>query len=116
MAKQLADQALSAKLKSNTSADRLQLLATMADIRGSLGLGLANLRAFLLTGDARFSDRFKKFWAVNEKRWADLRIKTYLLTDEAELPPLPEELLARMEVVYSTRLSRKDLLLLRFGQ
>ena len=41
---------------------------------------------------------------------------SFLLADEAALPPLPEELLARMNVVYSTRLSRKDLLLLRFGE
>ncbi len=39
---------------------------------------------------------------------------THLLANEALLPPLPEELLAKMHVVYSTRLSRKDLLLLRF--
>ena len=39
---------------------------------------------------------------------------TYLLADEALLPPLPEELLSRMKIVYSTRLSRKNLLLLHF--
>ncbi len=39
---------------------------------------------------------------------------THLIANEEELPPLPEGLQARMEVVYSTRLSRKDLLLLRF--
>ncbi len=38
----------------------------------------------------------------------------YALADDAELPALPEDLLATMEIVYSTHLSRKDLLLLRF--
>ncbi len=41
---------------------------------------------------------------------------TYLLANEALLPPLPEELQAKMNIIYSTRLSRKDLLLIRFGE
>ena len=40
----------------------------------------------------------------------------YLLANEATLPPLPEELQQRMSVVYSTRLSRRNLLFLRFGE
>ncbi len=40
--------------------------------------------------------------------------ETYLLANKKTLPPLPEALRQRMSTVYTTRLSRKDLLLLRF--
>ena len=40
---------------------------------------------------------------------------TFLLVDEKALPPLPKDLHRRMTEVYSTRLSRKDLVLLRFS-
>ncbi len=38
---------------------------------------------------------------------------TYLLANEDALPALPEEIRERMSIVYSTRLSRKDLVFLR---
>ncbi len=41
---------------------------------------------------------------------------TFLLAREAALPPLPPDLQQRMSTVYSTRLSRKDLVLLRFDR
>ncbi len=43
------------------------------------------------------------------------RETVFLLADEATLPPLPEELQRRMSVAFSTRLSRKRLVLLRFA-
>ena len=62
------------------NAARKALLATMADIRGSLGLGLANIRAFLLTGDDAFHQKFNSFWTINTKRFADLQRQKGLLT------------------------------------
>ncbi len=41
---------------------------------------------------------------------------TYLLANKAALPQLSDELEQRKRILYSTRLSRKNLLLLRFGE
>jgi 4-amino-4-deoxy-L-arabinose transferase-like glycosyltransferase len=41
---------------------------------------------------------------------------TYVLTNEEVLRDLPEALRRRIEIVYSTRLSRKDVVLLRVGE
>jgi methyl-accepting chemotaxis protein len=62
------------------TAERKRLLGMMADVRGSMGLGLANIRAYLLTGDAKFKDQFDKFWATNEKRFGDLSRSSRLFT------------------------------------
>lgn len=51
---------------------RKQILLAMADIRGSLGLGLANIRAFLLGGDPKFKAAYEKLWATNTRRFRDL--------------------------------------------
>ncbi len=47
--------------------DRKHLLKSLADIRGSFAVGLANIRAFLLSGDDRFRAGFQQKWATNEK-------------------------------------------------
>ncbi|PCI33455.1 MAG: methyl-accepting chemotaxis protein [Alphaproteobacteria bacterium] len=52
--------------------ERKRLLGIMADVRGTLGLGLANIRAFLLTGDMAFKNKFEELWAKNERRFKDL--------------------------------------------
>ncbi|MCK4864698.1 MAG: HAMP domain-containing protein [Gammaproteobacteria bacterium] len=62
------------------SAERKALLGMMADVRGSTGLALANIRAFLLTGDQKFSKTFDKFWAINVRRFADLSRSAHLLS------------------------------------
>ncbi|MBT4427019.1 MAG: methyl-accepting chemotaxis protein, partial [Rhodospirillaceae bacterium] len=51
--------------------ERRNLLGIMADVRGTLGLGLANIRAYLLTGEENFKANFDKLWAKNERRFAD---------------------------------------------
>ncbi|MCK5168056.1 MAG: HAMP domain-containing protein, partial [Rhodospirillaceae bacterium] len=58
--------------KGGTGGDRVQILGMMADTRGSFGLGLANIRAYLLTGDEKFAKNFDGLWAKNTKRFADL--------------------------------------------
>ncbi len=60
--------------------ERKALLGMMADIRGSLGLSLGAVRAFLLSGDEKFHDSFNTLWAKNEKRFGDLSQNLSLLT------------------------------------
>jgi len=61
---------------------RKQILLSMADVRGSLGLGLANIRAFLLAGDEKYRVNYEKFWATNSKRFNDLSGYYSYFTDE----------------------------------
>ncbi len=58
---------------------RKKLLGMMADVRGTMGLSLANIRAFLLTGDPTFSKQFHQLWTKNERRFGDLSRNTGLM-------------------------------------
>ncbi|VAV96259.1 hypothetical protein MNBD_ALPHA02-2381 [hydrothermal vent metagenome] len=92
--------------------ERKRLLGIMADVRGTLGLGLANIRAFLLTGDNKYKEKFNKLWAKNERRFKDLKNAAYLLgpkqslafkifsKQRAEFNPLPAKM-------FKTRKSEK---------
>ncbi len=60
--------------------ERKNLFSMMADVRGTTGLSLANIRAFLLTGDEKYQDDFNKFWTKNIERYADLKANIHLLT------------------------------------
>ena len=53
--------------------ERKALFAMMADVRGTTARGLANIRAFLLTGDQKFHHRFEAMWTKNKKRFAQLK-------------------------------------------
>ncbi|MCF8473171.1 MAG: HAMP domain-containing protein [Emcibacter sp.] len=67
------------------TAERKRLLGIMADVRGTLGIGLANIRAFLLTGDNDYKDKFEKLWEKNETRFQDLDKASGLLSrDQAK--------------------------------
>lgn len=59
---------------------RKALLGMMADVRGTMGLALANIRAFLLSGDETFKNAFDGLWARNETRFRDLTAAAGLLT------------------------------------
>lgn len=86
--------------------DRVQILGMMADTRGTLGLGLANIRAYLLTGNAKFANNFKNLWTKNTKRFGDLTKAAHLLSAEQkaafdefesnrkEFSPLPARMFA----------------------
>ncbi len=58
--------------KLQATPERKALLGMMADTRGSLGLGLANIRAYLLTGNDSFRKNFDRFWTINTKRFGDI--------------------------------------------
>ncbi|MBE9539999.1 MAG: HAMP domain-containing protein [Proteobacteria bacterium] len=62
--------------------ERKALLGMMADVRGTMGLSLANIRAFLLSGDAIFKDKFDVLWAKNIRRFKDLGDNAHLLNPE----------------------------------
>jgi methyl-accepting chemotaxis protein len=76
----MIDAELAGGRNANTSGDRTQLLGIMADVRGTLGLGLANIRAYLLTGDEKFVVKFDELWAKNEIRFGDLENAKNLLS------------------------------------
>ena len=60
--------------------DRKMLLGIMADVRGSTGLALADIRAYLLSGDEKFKKLFDKMWTKNTRRFKDLSNNKHLLT------------------------------------
>lgn len=64
--------------------ERKNLLGIMADLRGTTGLGLAAIRAYLLSGDIKFRDNFDKLWTKNSLRFKDLQNAAHLLTLEQQ--------------------------------
>ena len=54
------------------TAERKKLLKLLADSRGSFAIGLANIRAYLLSGDTKFRDNFKAKWEVNQARYEEI--------------------------------------------
>ncbi len=85
--------------------ERKALLGMMADVRGTTGLALANIRAFLLAGDDTFRTKFEGLWAKNERRFRDLSDNAHLLTREqaaafdsfskarAQFAPMPQQMM-----------------------
>lgn len=71
---------INAELELEATPERKALLGMMADVRGTLGLGLANIRAYLLSGDIEFKEKFGKLWEKNSRRFADISENTQLLT------------------------------------
>jgi len=59
---------------------RKALLKTLADSRASFALGLANIRAYLLSGDEKFKTNFLNLWQKNEAQFEILTTKSKLLS------------------------------------
>lgn len=90
--------------KLEASAERKALLGALADSRGSFALGLAGIRAYLLSGDARFKDDFDARWAANEAALTRLTAAAALFTPtqrerwetyqtlRGEFAPLPSQM------------------------
>jgi len=68
------------ELQHNSKKNRIQLLGMMADVRGTTGLALANIRAYLLSGDKKFKIKFEKLWKKNTRRFNDLQNNKSLLS------------------------------------
>jgi methyl-accepting chemotaxis protein len=62
--------------------ERKDLLGMMADVRGTTARGLANIRAFLLTGNQKFHKLFNVMWKKNGVRFGDLTDNKHLLSPE----------------------------------
>ena len=58
---------------------RKSLLGMMADVRGTLGLGIANIRGYLLSGEEKYRTDFEKLWRKNKRRFSDLEKNKNLL-------------------------------------
>ena len=58
--------------KQGADKTRKDILYMMADVRGTTGLGLAAIRAYLLSGDEKFAEQYKKLWSKNTRRFKDL--------------------------------------------
>ncbi len=84
--------------------DHLKLLKLLADSRGSFAIGLSNIRAYLLTGNSQFADKFQDKWAINEMRFKQISTMTGLFNSKqaiawksytdvrAEFAPLPSKM------------------------
>ncbi|VAW94391.1 Methyl-accepting chemotaxis sensor/transducer protein, partial [hydrothermal vent metagenome] len=59
--------------------ERKKLLKLMADSRGSFALGLANIRAYLLSGDTKFRDNFNAKWKVNTTRFNQIEAMSSMM-------------------------------------
>jgi methyl-accepting chemotaxis protein len=68
------------EVRENATAQRKALLGMMADVRGTMGLALANIRAYLLSGEQKFRTQFETLWTKNERRFKDLTDNRGLLT------------------------------------
>ncbi len=64
----------------NSSPERKELLKLLADSRGSFAIGLANIRAYLLSGNLNFTDGFTEKWKLNETRYNELKKRESLFT------------------------------------
>jgi len=86
------------------SPERKKLLKLLADCRGSFAIGLANIRAYLLSGEPRFVDNFHAKWKIHEARFKQISDMTSLFnarqarawntykTTLAEFAPLPDKM------------------------
>ncbi len=68
--------------KESASAERKALLGALADSRGSLGVGIASLRAFVQSNAASDKADFEKRWAVNGKAFERVEGMKGLFTAE----------------------------------
>ena len=61
--------------------ERKALLGMMADVRGTLGLSLANIRGYLLSGESKYRTKFEQLWNKNSLRFIALSNQHYLFTE-----------------------------------
>ena len=68
--------------KQAATAERKALLATFADSRGSFAMGLASIRAYLISGEQKWADDFNNRWAVNTARLSSIQKNRRLLSQK----------------------------------
>ncbi len=62
--------------------ERKILLKLLADSRGSFALALANIRAYLLSGDKQFVDNFRNKLKINETRFKQISELAHLFNEK----------------------------------
>jgi len=82
----------------------LKLIKLLADSRGSFAIGLANIRAYLLSGNTQFADEFDAKWQLNESRYQQVSKMASLFSNKqaklwnsykklrSEFAPLPQKM------------------------
>ena len=70
------------ELKLKSTKKRKEILGIMADIRGTIGLSLSNIKAYLLSGEDKYKDKFNKLWDKNTKRFNNLKSNIEFLTSK----------------------------------
>lgn len=68
------------EVKEESNTQRKLLLKTLADSRASFALGLANIRAYLLSGDEKFKNNFLNLWQKNSNQFKQLTDKEELFS------------------------------------
>jgi len=68
--------------KLEATPERKALLGMMADVRGSVSLSVANVRAYLISGDDKFKKEFDALWEKNTQSYMQLAKNTHILTPE----------------------------------
>ncbi|MEZ5669339.1 MAG: methyl-accepting chemotaxis protein [Alphaproteobacteria bacterium] len=71
---------IDAEASEPSTPERKALLLAMADVRGSLAMSLANIRAYLLSGNADFRAQFDRTWSTNQTRFEALATMRSLMT------------------------------------
>lgn len=66
--------------KLEATPQRKALLKQLADCRGSLAVGIASVRAYLLSGQPPLRDDFKARWAANQEAFDRVQASRQLLT------------------------------------
>ena len=64
------------------SDQRRPLLISMANFRGSFSLGLANIRAYLLSADETYKQQFEQQWQTNQTAYDEIEAQIVLLMGE----------------------------------
>ena len=89
--------------------ERKQFLGVMADLRGTVGMALSAIQAYLATGDPKYKEQFQQYHIKNEKRFTDFKEIVHLHNPEQEkhfamyteamekLSPIIQQILAARE-------------------
>jgi methyl-accepting chemotaxis protein len=71
---------IESEMNEEVNKDRRMLLKTLADSRASFALGIANIRAYLLSGDDTFKQNFLNLWDKNEIQFTQLKRQANLFS------------------------------------
>ena len=63
-----------------STVERKKLLKLLADSRGSFAIGIANIRAYLISGDENFNTNFIQNWKINSNSFSKMQEKQHLFT------------------------------------